>query len=148
MHARINLGAGIARIRRERIACRRHRDRADASPVTASQRRTSRSAPPVSIVRLSGRNATDHTGRPGPTSVRASLRSLRSMTATEPRMPAAATSAPSADTRERDHRRRRGLHLALHGARAVEEIHNAVRARRDDLAIRRDADRARAATAA
>ena len=26
-----------------------------------------RSVPPVSIVRLSGRNATDHTGRPGPT---------------------------------------------------------------------------------
>src|SRR6185369_14588725 len=46
----------------------------------------------------SGRNATDHTGRPGPTKVRASLRPLRSITATEPRMPAAATSAPSADT--------------------------------------------------
>ena len=57
-----------------------------------------RSVPPVSIVRLSGRNATDHTGRPGPTSVRASLRALRSITATEPRMPAAATSAPSGET--------------------------------------------------
>jgi hypothetical protein len=28
------------------------------------------SAPPVSSVRLSGRNATDQTGRPGPTNVR------------------------------------------------------------------------------
>ena len=44
------------------------------SPLTASQRRTMRSVPPVSSVRLSGKNATDHTGRPGPTSVRASLR--------------------------------------------------------------------------
>src|SRR6185295_16520110 len=57
-----------------------------------------RSVPPVSIVRLSGKNATDHTGRPGPTRVRASLRVLRSITATEPRMPAAATNAPSRET--------------------------------------------------
>ena len=33
-----------------------------------------RSAPPVSSVRLSGKNATDQTGSPGPTSVRSSLR--------------------------------------------------------------------------
>jgi len=46
-------------------------------------------------VRLSGKNATDQTGDPGPTGVCSSLRALRSMIATEPRMPAAATSAPS-----------------------------------------------------
>ena len=57
-----------------------------------------RSVPPVSRVRLSGTNATDHTGSPGPTSVRASLRLARSITATEPRMPAAATSAPSRES--------------------------------------------------
>src|SRR3954468_1248983 len=55
------------------------------------------SAPPVSRVRLSGRNATDHTGNPGPTSVRARLRVLRSITATAPPMPAAATHAPSGE---------------------------------------------------
>ena len=33
-----------------------------------------RSVPPVNNVRLSGKNATDHTGRPGPTSVCSSLR--------------------------------------------------------------------------
>ncbi len=32
-----------------------------------------RSVPPVSSVRLSGKNATDHTGRPGPTSVRSTI---------------------------------------------------------------------------
>ena len=52
------------------------------------------SAPPVSKVRLSGRNATDQTGSPGPTSVRARLRALRSITATAPPMLAAATCAP------------------------------------------------------
>ena len=57
-----------------------------------------RSVPPVSNVLLSGKNATDQTGNPGPTSVRAMLRLLRSMIATEPRMPAAATSAPSGET--------------------------------------------------
>ncbi len=67
------------------------------SPLTASQRRMVRSAPPVNSVRLSGKNATDHTGSPGPTSVRESLRALRSITATEPRMPAAATSLPSGE---------------------------------------------------
>ena len=57
-----------------------------------------RSVPPVNSVRLSGKNATDHTGRPGPISVRASLCVLRSMIATEPRMPAAAISLPSGET--------------------------------------------------
>ena len=55
------------------------------------------SAPPVSKVRLSGRNATDHTGNPGPISVRARARALRSITATDPPMPAAASSAPSGE---------------------------------------------------
>ena len=55
------------------------------------------SAPPVSSVRLSGRNATDHTGSPGPTSVRARSRVLRSITATEPPIPAAANHAPSGE---------------------------------------------------
>ena len=55
------------------------------------------SAPPVSKVRLSGRNATDHTGNPGPTSVRARSRVLRSITPTDPPMLAAATSAPSGE---------------------------------------------------
>ena len=49
------------------------------SPLDASQRRIIRSAPPVSKVRLSGKNVTDHTGSPGPTSVCASVRVLRSM---------------------------------------------------------------------
>ena len=40
---------------------------------------------------------TDHTGKPGPTSVCASLRVLRSITATEPRIPAAATRLPSGE---------------------------------------------------
>ena len=57
-------------------------------------------------------------------------------------MPAAATSAPSGETAERNHRRRRGLHLALLLARVIEEIHDAVRARRDNLIRRRDRDRA------
>ena len=67
------------------------------SPLKASQRRIIRSAPPVNKVWLSGKNATDHTGNPGPTNVCASLRVLRSITATEPRMPAAATRLPSGE---------------------------------------------------
>ncbi len=45
-----------------------------------------------------GVNATDHTGRPGPISVRATMRDLRSIIATEPRIPAAACGALSGDT--------------------------------------------------
>src|SRR6202163_3523899 len=67
------------------------------SPVTAFQRRMMLSAPPVSSVRLSGRNAADQTGSPGPTSVRARPRVSRSITATDPPMLAAATSAPSGE---------------------------------------------------
>src|SRR5260221_7407519 len=67
------------------------------SPVTAFQRRIMLAAPPVSRVRLSGRNATDQTGSPGPTSVFARPRVLRSITATDPPMLAAATHAPSGE---------------------------------------------------
>src|SRR6266404_2367804 len=67
------------------------------SPVAAFQRRMMLSAPPVSSVRLSGRNAADQTGSPGPTSVRAKPRVLRLITATDPPMLAAATSAPSGE---------------------------------------------------
>ena len=57
-----------------------------------------RSVPPVSSVLLSGKKATDQTGNPGPTSVRSIVRVLRSMIATDPRMPAAAIRAPSGDS--------------------------------------------------
>src|SRR4029077_15616899 len=67
------------------------------SPVSESQRRIMRSAPPVSSIRLSGKNATDQTGMPGPTRVRARLRVLRWMMATEPRMVVAATRSPLPD---------------------------------------------------
>src|SRR6201991_3757397 len=56
------------------------------------------SAPPVSSVRPSGRNATVQTGIPGPTSVRDNACALRAIIATDPPMPAAATSAPSGET--------------------------------------------------
>ena len=74
------------------------RSKSTGSPVAAFQRRMMLSAPPVSSVRLSGMNDTDHTGSPGPTSVRASARVLRSMIATDPPMLAAAASAPSGET--------------------------------------------------
>ena len=53
------------------------------SPVAPFQRLITPSAPPVSNVRLSGRNAADHTAKPGPANVRSSLRPTLSMTATE-----------------------------------------------------------------
>src|SRR6185437_4470053 len=52
---------------------------------------------PVNSVRLSGKNATDHTGRPGPTKVCVTVRVARATIATEPRIPAAATRVPSGD---------------------------------------------------
>ncbi len=69
------------------------------SPVDASQRRISRSVPPVSSVRLSGRNAADQHGQPRPDQrALERARCSRSMMATAPRMPAAATSLPSPET--------------------------------------------------
>ena len=57
-----------------------------------------RSVPPVSSMRLSGMKASDHTGRPGPTRVRTMVRLARSINATEPRIPAAASRRPSGET--------------------------------------------------
>src|SRR5437762_10559448 len=67
------------------------------SPVSAFQRRIMPSAPPVSNVALSGKNATDQTGGPGPTRVRTTLRALRSIIDTAPPIQAAAISAVSGD---------------------------------------------------
>ena len=100
-----------------------------------------RSVPPVSSVRLSGKNAADHTGSPGPTSVRASLRSRRSMIATEPRMPAAAIKRAVARHRDGDDRRLAAFDLAALLAGRREEEHPAVGAAGDDLAVAGDRDR-------
>ncbi len=100
-----------------------------------------RSVPPVNNVRLSGKKATDHTGRPGPISVRTSLRALRSITATEPRMPAAAIELAVARDGELDDRRRRGFDLAAHFAGGREEEHLAAGAGGGDLAVGRDRHR-------
>ena len=111
------------------------------SPVTASQRRIMRSVPPVKSVRLSGKNATDQTGRPGPTSVRASLRAARSTIATEPRMPAAAISVPSRETATAMIGVWPASISPLQLAARREEIDLAVGAGGGDLAVRRDRDR-------
>ena len=100
-----------------------------------------RSVPPVSSVRLSGKNATDHTGRPGPTSVRSSLRVARSMIATEPRMPAAAMSLPSGEIATAMIGHGADLDLAFELAGGGEEIDLAIGAGGDDLAVGRDRDR-------
>ena len=100
-----------------------------------------RSVPPVSSVRLSGKNATDQTGRPGPTSVRASLRAARSTIATEPRMPAAATSLPSGETATAMIGVGAASICALRSPRGCAKIDLAVGAGGDDLAVGRDRDR-------
>ena len=133
-----HLRTGIAGIGRQRIVGAPTTTAPIGSPLIASQRRMVRSAPPVNNVRLSGKNATDHTGRPGPTSVRSSLRVLRSITATEPRMPAAATSLPSGEIATA----MIGVGEACRSPRNLalrrQEIDFAVGAGGDDLAVGRD----------
>ncbi len=111
------------------------------SPVSAFQRRSVRSAPPVNSVRLSGKNATDHTGRPGPTKVCVTVRVARSMIATEPRMPAAATRVPSGEIASAITGVGDACRLPSTSPAGDEEIQLSVGAAGDDLAVRRDRDR-------
>ena len=67
----------------------------------------------MSSVRLSGKKAADHTGSPGPTKVRATLRAARSMIATEPRMLAAAMQAPGRQKRDGHRKTWSGVMLAI-----------------------------------
>ena len=63
-----------------------------------SQRRTTRSLPPVRSSPPPGRKPSDHTGRPGPTSVNAVVAEARSTIATAPPMVAAAMRPPSGES--------------------------------------------------
>ena len=91
-------------------------------------------------VRLSGKNATDQTGKPGPTNVCASLRLLRSITATEPRMPAAATRLPVGRDCDSDDGRRRCFDFGKNVAARRQEVNLAVRPGCNDLTVGRNRD--------